>query len=246
MIAHKIRTLDGCAKQLDARAKILRFGVKLGPVARDGEKTAEKLRTFGQNAASFASQTAIASPMTPAYTTSNLFFSIALILTCAPTVALRAAPEDSVPAAAAENYPATADEARSRARLLYEAIHGALQIMHRDFFDPDDKNRIPSASLEDVFKVMKETRGVELRWLGMNAKIMDVEHKARDDFEKAAVQAVIRGKEEFEQVENGKFRYVGAIQLHNQCLKCHVPHRTSLEDRFAGLAISMPLKGASK
>lgn len=30
--------------------------------------------------------------------------------------------------------PATTSEARARARLLHETIHGALQVVHRDFF----------------------------------------------------------------------------------------------------------------
>ena len=32
-----------------------------------------------------------------------------------------------------------------------------------------------------------------------------------------------------------------AIHVGNQCLKCHVPQRTSLEDRKAAVVISMPL-----
>lgn len=151
------------------------------------------------------------------------------------------------PGAAAENQPETAKEARGRARLLHEAIHGALQLTHRDFFDPDNRDRIPSATLEEMFDVMKETWGVELRWLGVNAKTMDVDHEPKNQFERDAVVALGDGKEEFERVEKGIFRYAGAIQLHNSCLKCHVPHRRSLEDRTAGLVISMPIKaGASQ
>ncbi|MFV1995493.1 MAG: hypothetical protein ACC661_08650, partial [Verrucomicrobiales bacterium] len=60
------------------------------------------------------------------------------------------APEEKT-AETAANRPATVAEARGRARLLHETIHGALQVMHRDFFDPEDRHRIPSASLEDVF-----------------------------------------------------------------------------------------------
>lgn len=133
-------------------------------------------------------------------------------------------------------------EARVRALMLQEAVQGALQIMHRDFFDPDDRDRIPSASLEDMFKVMEETWGVELHWLGVNAKTMDTDHKPRDDFERAAVTALAGGAEEFEAVEEGTLRHVSAVLLHNTCLKCHVPQRTTLQDRVAGLAIRMPLR----
>ncbi len=34
----------------------------------------------------------------------------------------------------------------------------------------------------------------------------------------------------------------GAITLSGECLKCHVPDRTDLKDRAAGLVISVPLK----
>lgn len=139
----------------------------------------------------------------------------------------------------------TVKEARGRAQLLYEVVRGALQVMHRDFFDPDDRDRIPSASLEDMFDVVAETKGVEMRWLGVNAKTMDTDHKPQDDFEKKAVAALDKGDLEFESVEKNTFRYVGAIRLHNRCLKCHVPFRTSLEDRSAGLAISIPIQPGS-
>ena len=36
-------------------------------------------------------------------------------------------------------------------------------------------------------------------------------------------------------------QYAGKVVLGNSCLKCHVPDRTSLEDRKAALVITMPL-----
>ena len=148
--------------------------------------------------------------------------------------------DDSGPAVASP--PSTVEEARSRARLLHETVHGVLQVVHRDFFRPDERDMIPSNSMEEVFETLKEYQGVELRWLGVNAKIMDSDHEAQNEFEKEAVKALASGEEEFEAVEKGRYRFAGAIQLHNQCLKCHVPFRTSLEDRTAGLVINMSLK----
>ncbi len=71
---------------------------------------------------------------------------------------------------------------------------------------------------------------------------MNIEHNPRDEFEKKAVKALTSGKNEFEAVERGSYRYVGAITLSNECLKCHLPRRTSTDDRSAGLVISMPVK----
>lgn len=146
-----------------------------------------------------------------------------------------------------ENYPATEKEAAGRARWLHETIHGSLQVMHRDFFGDGEDNSlsIPSQSLEDVFKEMARSWSVDIRWLGGNAT-QDEEHEPQDDFEKEAVKALISGKEEYTRVEGDKFRYVGAITLHNQCLKCHVPFRASMENRVAGIAITMPIHAAAE
>ncbi len=142
--------------------------------------------------------------------------------------------------------PAGVVEARGRARLLHETIHGTLQLVHRDFFDPNDHDFIPSATLEEVFKDLAISQKVEVRWLGVEGKTMNVDHKPQDDFERKAVDALRVGKDEFEMVDEGRFRRAAPITLHNVCLKCHVPGRTSLEDRVAGLVISMPLKKKEK
>jgi hypothetical protein len=144
-----------------------------------------------------------------------------------------------------DSAPTTIHEARTRARLLHETIHGALQVMHRDFFgDGGEDLNLPSQSLDDVFLALAETWGIEIEWLGVNAT-KGAGHEPDDDFEKAAAKALAAGKEEYEAVERGKFRYVGAIQIRNECLKCHVPNRTSLEDRVGGLAFTIPLKKAA-
>ncbi len=150
--------------------------------------------------------------------------------------------EDPVPKPS-ESFPASEAEAAGRARWLHETIHGALQVMHRDYFGDGDDGALslPSQSLEDVFKEMARSWSVEIRWLGGNAT-QDEEHDPVDAFEKDAVKALIEGKAEYSKREGDKFRFVGAITLHNQCLKCHVPLRSSLENRVAGLAITMPLK----
>lgn len=144
------------------------------------------------------------------------------------------------------SYPTTVSEARGRARWMHEAIRGALQVMHRDFFDDDEAHQIPSQSLEDVFAEMKRTWCVEIRWLGGNAT-KDIDHKPQDRFESRAIEALIAGEKEYELATERVFRYVGLVPLQNECLKSHVPRRTSLEDRVAGLAISFPidLKGQS-
>lgn len=177
--------------------------------------------------------------------------TVAPLIICLITLLLGISPPTAVaedeaksekPEISEEDFPANAEEARGRARWMHEALHGALQVMHRDFFgDGEEGLSLPSQSLEDVFLQMAAAWGVELRWLGVNAT-KDVDHNPQDNFEKDAAKAIAAGELEYYAVERGKFRYVGMIRLQNECLKCHVPRRTSLEDRFAGLALIMPMK----
>ncbi|WP_240928117.1 c-type heme family protein [Thalassoroseus pseudoceratinae] len=141
--------------------------------------------------------------------------------------------------------PSSVQEARGRAQLLHETIHGSLQVMHRDFFREDQGLPIPSHSLEDVFKELARSHQVHLRWLAIDARAMDIDHEPRSDFDKAAVKALKSGKEWFETQTEKSYQYVGAIRLSASCLKCHLPARSSNDDRTAGLVIRMSLKQES-
>lgn len=140
--------------------------------------------------------------------------------------------------------PPAAEEAGMRARLLHETIHGALQVIHRDFFDEEKRHDIPSSSLEDVFVELKKEWNVELAWMAVNAKAMSIDHEPKDDFQRAAAKAISEGAERHEEVVGDRLLYAGAIHLGNQCLKCHVPDRTSLEERRAAILITMPVAPA--
>ncbi len=137
--------------------------------------------------------------------------------------------------------PTTIAEARARATLLHETMRGTLQIMHRDFFDEDDAHAIPSASLEDVFDELADHYNVEMKWLIVETDIINVDHKPKDLFERSAAKSLKDGKPRHETIENGRYRFAGPIRLTSQCLKCHVKHRKSTEDRTAGLIINMPM-----
>ena len=133
-------------------------------------------------------------------------------------------------------------EARARAQILHEAFHGALQVMHRDFFDEDDARVLPSGSLEDVFKEMLRSHEIKLSWLAVNAKAMNVDHEPKSVFEKAAAKAIGSGNKQYESIGEAEYRFAGSIRLASQCLKCHLPRRTNTKDRAAALVITMPLK----
>jgi len=146
----------------------------------------------------------------------------------------------------AASFPSDISEARGRARLLHETIHGTLQVVHRDFFREDEKLPIPSASFEDVFEEVARSQKVKVRWLAVDTQAMNVDHKPTSVFDKQAVKALRSGQTEFESLENGSYHYVGTIRLSAHCLKCHLPARSSNKDRAAGLVISMPFKKSAQ
>lgn len=138
--------------------------------------------------------------------------------------------------------PRTIEEARSRAKLLHEMAHGALQVMHRDFFDEESLHAIPSASLEDVFSEMSRAHGVSMKWMNAGTDVVNVDHQPEDSFERGAAKRLAAGKPFVERVTADRYRFVGRIRLASQCLKCHVKRRNNNEPRFAGLSISMPFR----
>lgn len=154
------------------------------------------------------------------------------------TVADQAAEADDT----SEYTPATVAEARGRARILHEAMHGSLQVMHRDYFREDQGLKLPSRSLEDVFSELASTYGVELRWIAVDLRAMNVDNDPETEFEKEAVRILKSGKDEYEAATADEYRFVGKIQLSATCLACHASRRSSNDPRSAGLVITMPLK----
>lgn len=134
------------------------------------------------------------------------------------------------------------DVARGQASLLHETIHATLQIVHHQYYREDEGLMLPAATLRNVFGEVARRQNVELRWLAINAQAMNVDHVAQSKFEKDAVAALSSGQTSFEQADGKTYRHVGAITLTSDCLKCHVPSRTSTRDRIAGLLISIPYK----
>lgn len=144
-----------------------------------------------------------------------------------------------------ESAPPTArasvEEARRQAEILHSAMHATLQLVHHRYYREDEGLPIPAAVVKQVFRELQAEQGVELRWLAVEGQAMNSEHKAKDDFERAAVQALMNGNPSHEATADGIYRRVGPIQLGNACLKCHVPDRKSTAERRAGLVISIPI-----
>lgn len=133
---------------------------------------------------------------------------------------------------------------RRQAKLLHSTYEATLHTVHREYFREGGRTPIPARVLEEVFYwVDEETRG-ETRWIAVNTEAMSIDHNAESEFEKQAVKVLSTGEEEYEQVEGGMYRRVGAITLFASCLKCHESAATQLRTkrRVAGLVINIPIK----
>lgn len=133
--------------------------------------------------------------------------------------------------------------ARERAELMHRIYQATLHVMHERYFH-DVRAMVPARALEDVFAEMARQSQVEAKWISVNTRAMSLNHEPQSEFEKAAAKEIAAGKEEYELVENGYYRRVGAIPLASGCVNCHTgffnaPHKTP---RFAGLVISVPVK----
>ncbi|MDR3618893.1 MAG: DUF3365 domain-containing protein [Paludisphaera borealis] len=152
-----------------------------------------------------------------------------------------ATPPDEPSATAAAAPRPSAGEARERAKLLHGTIHDTLQIVHSRYYREDEGLPIPAATLKLVFQRLAERDGVELHWLAVDTKAMNIDHAPRNEFEKEAVKVLVSGKEEYDLAGDGVYRRVGLITLGSECLECHLPGRTSNKSRTAGLVITMPI-----
>ncbi|MCA9080530.1 MAG: DUF3365 domain-containing protein [Planctomycetaceae bacterium] len=136
----------------------------------------------------------------------------------------------------------TVAEARRQAEVLHSAMHAAVQLTHHRYYKEDEGLPIPAVVVEEMFREIAAEQQVELRWLAVEGQAMNTDHKAKTEFEHAAVKALKDGKGNHEEVSGDLYRRAGAITLRNECLKCHVPDRKSTENRTAGLIITIPLK----
>ena len=136
----------------------------------------------------------------------------------------------------------TADQARRQAEILHDTLHTTLQVVHHRYYREDEGLLLPAAALREIFVDIEKRQKIELHWLAVEGEVMNTDHRARDDFEQAAVVALKADRPFHEELTEKTYRRAGPITLKNECLKCHVPGRKSTEDRTAGLVITIPLQ----
>jgi len=139
--------------------------------------------------------------------------------------------------------PLTVEEARTQARLLQRTYLSTLQMMHRRYFDEDERHPIPARTLEEVFEEVDAGTSRTSRWIAVNSPAMNVDHEPRPGFETDAVAELTAGKTEFERVDDGVYQRAGAVPLTGGCLKCHVSRLSSSvsRQRVAAFVITMPV-----
>lgn len=154
-------------------------------------------------------------------------------------------PVPSVPAAA--NPDAEVANARERAKLLHDVYSTTLDVMHQHYFRRDGPV-LPARAMEDVFEEMAGLSGITANWISVNTKAMSIHHEPRTSFEKKAAAEISEGKKDYEFVGKGVYRRATAIPLRSSCVGCHTDMFAGApkSPRFAGLVISIPLKGADR
>ena len=133
-------------------------------------------------------------------------------------------------------------QARRQAEILHDTLHTTLQVVHHRYYREDEGLLLPAAALREIFADIEKRQKIELHWLAVEGEVMNTDHRAKDDFELAAVAALKADKPFHEEVTATTYRRAGPITLRNECLKCHVPDRKSTEDRTAGLVITISLR----
>lgn len=144
---------------------------------------------------------------------------------------------------AADERPAIT-EARERAKLLHKVYASTLEVMHHHYFRAD-RAVLPARALDDVFAEIDKQSKIKTRWIAVNTPAMSINHEPESEFEKKAATELASGKSEFDRVEDGYYRRASVIPLGPSCAGCHTKlfSTPSKTPRFAGLVISIPVKG---
>jgi hypothetical protein len=169
----------------------------------------------------------------------RLFAALVQFAGCA--LALNSVFAEPPAASAPEARTPNVAEARAQAQLLHETLHATLQVVHHEYYREDEGLTIPAATMKKVFGELAERRKVGIRWLVVEGQAMNADHVAQDDFERAAVKALAAGEQSHELAAGSVYRHAGPIALTAECLKCHLPNRTSTKPRTAGLIIAIPV-----
>ncbi len=113
------------------------------------------------------------------------------------------------------------EEARRTVELLNDVYQVSLQEIHRRFPIGGGQPIVAALVIRDIQKRVSNRRGVQSRFLAVDTRAMNLDHAAKDAFERRAVEKLAAGARRWEVVENGQLRVATVVPLGGTCFPCH-------------------------
>ncbi len=102
-------------------------------------------------------------------------------------------------------------QARRQAEILHDTLHSTLQVVHHRYYREDEGLLLPAAALREIFADVEKRQKIELHWLAVEGEVMNTDHRARDEFEQAAVTALKADRPFHEEVTEKAYRGPGRL-----------------------------------
>ncbi|HTE18064.1 MAG TPA: DUF3365 domain-containing protein [Armatimonadota bacterium] len=170
--------------------------------------------------------------------------SVAAARPSRPSARPRVSPSATKPAPAATTapkmQPMPLDQARMTAAMLDDVYQITLTQIHRTYPTRSGQTVVAANVMRRLQGLLGEKGWPSSRFLGVNALLMNPDHRARDAFERRVVAEMKRGANRVEAVEKGQLRVATSVPLNGGCFSCH--WSTDSRDTKAAITFSIPLK----
>ncbi len=115
----------------------------------------------------------------------------------------------------------SADDARLAVNILDDGYKSILRAVHDAY--PTEGGRAPvAATLVRKVQMAMNARGwPNSHFLGVNAILMNPDHRAHDAWEAAARRRLAAGEDRIEELQGGYLRIATSVQLGGRCTSCH-------------------------
>ncbi len=135
--------------------------------------------------------------------------------------------------------PVSLAEAKMTAEMLDDATQLLIHSIH-DWYPNKTGQPVAAATMvREVQDKLNRRAWPGARFIGVNAVLMNPDHRPRDPFERNAQDALRRGSAEFSAIEKGEYRVAKVVRLGGGCFSCHWSDDTS--GSRAALTFRFPL-----
>lgn len=114
----------------------------------------------------------------------------------------------------------TVAEARTAVRLLNDAYQALVHEIHRTY-PPAPQRPAAAALVRQLQQVMGDKGWPSSHFLAVDAVLRNQEHRARDAFERQAVQSLKFNDTPVEQLQDGHLRVALPVPMEGDCTACH-------------------------